>query len=61
MIQVLVDHVQRKNKTGLVSELPPVIDHALVADGLMAKLGPLKLSTVSSAWPCCRRRTSSGS
>jgi len=45
-IQFLVDHIQRKNKTGLVSELPPAIDHALVAAGLKAKVGPLKLSTV---------------
>jgi len=46
VIQFLVDHIQRKNKTGLVSELPPSIDHALVAAGLKAKVGPLKLSTV---------------
>ena len=26
VIQFLVDHIQRKNKGGLVSELPPVID-----------------------------------
>jgi hypothetical protein len=31
MIQFLVDHIQRRNKTGLVSELPPTIDQALVA------------------------------
>ena len=46
VIQFLVDHIQRKNKTGLVSELPPPLDQALVAAGLKAKLGPLKLSTV---------------
>ncbi|MEB1101543.1 site-specific integrase [Xanthomonas campestris] len=46
VIQFLVDHIQRKNKTGLVSELPPAIDQALVAAGLKAKVGPLKLSTV---------------
>jgi len=46
VIQFLVDHIQRKNKVGLVSELPRVIDQALVAAGLKAKLGPLKLSTV---------------
>jgi hypothetical protein len=45
--QFLVDHIQRKNKTGLVSELPPTVDQALVAAGLKAKLGPLKLSTVT--------------
>ncbi|TLX22402.1 site-specific integrase [Thermomonas fusca] len=46
VIQFLVDHIQRKNKTGLVSELPPAIDQALVGAGLKAKVGPLKLSTV---------------
>lgn len=47
VIQFLVDHIQRKNKAGLVSELPPATDQALVAAGLKAKLGPLKLSTVT--------------
>jgi integrase len=47
VIQFLVDHIQRKNKVGLVSELPPAVDQALVAAGLKAKLGPLKLSTVT--------------
>ena len=47
VIQFLVDHIQRRNKTGLVSELPPAADQALVAAGLKAKLGPLKLSTVT--------------
>lgn len=46
VIQFLVDHIQRKGKTGLVSELPPTIDETLVAAGLKAKIGPLKLSTV---------------
>jgi integrase len=47
VIQFLVDHVQRKNKMGLVTELPPAADQALVAAGLKAKLGPLKLTTVT--------------
>lgn len=47
MIQFLVDHILRKNKVDLVSELPPAVDEALVAAGLKAKLGPLKLSTVT--------------
>jgi integrase len=47
VIQFLVDHIQRKNKTGLISELPPAIDQALLAAGLKAKLGALKLSTVT--------------
>lgn len=46
VIQFLVDHIQRKTKTGLISELPPTLDQALVAAGLKAKVGPLKLSTV---------------
>ena len=46
VIQFLVDHIQRKGKTGLVSELPPTLDQAMVAAGLKAKVGPLKLSTV---------------
>lgn len=47
VIQFLVDHIQRKNKVGLVTELPTAADQALVAAGLKAKLGPLKLSTVT--------------
>ncbi len=47
VIQFLVDHIQRKNKTGLVTELPPAVDQALVTAGLKAKLGPLKLATVT--------------
>jgi len=47
VIQFLVDHILRKNKDGLVSELPPAIDEVLVTAGLKAKLGPLKLSTVT--------------
>lgn len=46
VIQFLVDHIQRKNATGLVSELPVALDQALVAAGLKGKVGPLKLSTV---------------
>lgn len=46
VIHFLVDHIQRKNNTGLVSELPPAINQALVAAGLKARVGPLKLSTV---------------
>lgn len=46
VIQFLVDHIQRKSKSGLVSELPVAIDQTLVTAGLKAKVGPLKLSTV---------------
>src|SRR4051812_30847154 len=44
VIQFLVDHIQRRSKTGLTCELPPDTDAALVAAGLKAKIGPLKLS-----------------
>ena len=47
VIQFLVDHIQRKHMTGLVSELPPALDQALVDAGLKAKIGALKLSTVT--------------
>lgn len=47
VIQFLVDHILRKGKTGLVCELPPEIDQALVSARLKATLGPLKLSTVT--------------
>ncbi len=46
VIQFLVDHIQRKRKAELVSELPSALDQALVAAGLKARIGPLKLSTV---------------
>jgi integrase len=47
VIQFLVDHIQRKNKADLVTELPAAADQVLVAAGLKARLGPLKLSTVT--------------
>lgn len=50
VIQFLVDHIQRRSKAELVSELPPALDQALVAAGLKARIGPLKLSTVVEGW-----------
>ncbi|WP_334180655.1 site-specific integrase [Pseudoxanthomonas sp.] len=47
VIQFLVDHIVRKSKTGYVTELPTEVDAALVAAGLKASLGTLKLSTVT--------------
>jgi len=47
VIQFLVDHIVRKSKSGYVTEMPPEVDRALVAAGLKAKLGTLKLSTVT--------------
>jgi integrase len=47
VIQFLVDHILRRGKAGLTSELPAEIDSALVAAGLKAKTGPLKLSSVA--------------
>lgn len=47
VIQFLVDHVLRRGKAGLTCELPTDVDAALVAAGLKAKVGPLKLSSVA--------------
>ncbi len=47
VIQFLVDHIVRRGKSGLSCELPTQIDEALVAAGLKAKVGPLKLSSVT--------------
>ncbi|OJY94474.1 MAG: integrase [Lysobacterales bacterium 63-13] len=46
VIQFLVDHIVRRSKSGMVCELPPNIDAALVAAGLKAKPGPWKLASV---------------
>ncbi len=47
VLQFVVDHVQRRSAEGeLVWELPPAVDHALVAAGLKAKPGPWTLATV---------------
>ena len=48
VIQFVVDHVQRRSRGGdLVHDLPLAIDAALVASGVKARPGPLKLSTVT--------------
>jgi integrase len=47
VIQFLVDHIVRKSKLGYVTEMPREVDQALIAAGLKAKLGTLKLSTVT--------------
>lgn len=47
VVQFIVDHVQRKGKSGLTWELPSAIDAALVAAGVKSKLGALKLSSVT--------------
>ena len=46
VIQFLVDHLARRSKTGLVWELPPVLDAHLVAAGVKQRPGPFKHSTV---------------
>lgn len=47
VLQFVVDHVVRRSAEGeLTWELPPVVDQALVASGLKAKLGAWTLSTV---------------
>jgi integrase len=47
VVQFIVDHAQRVNADGhLVSELPAVVDQALVAGGYKAKPGPMSLNTL---------------
>jgi integrase len=46
VVQFIVDHVQRRSKSGLAWELPPALDAQLIAAGLKQRLGPFKLSTV---------------
>lgn len=46
LIQFIVDHLGRREDTGLVWELPPPLDAQLVASGLKQRPGALKLSTV---------------
>lgn len=47
VVQFIVDHAQRVNADGqLVSELPAVIDQALVAAGYKGKPGPISLNTL---------------
>ena len=47
VIQFLVDHLERSTPQGLVTELPPAADQALVAGRYKAALGPLALGTVT--------------
>lgn len=47
VLQFIVDHAQRLDADGrLVSELPPAVDRALVAEGFKAKPGSPALTTV---------------
>lgn len=46
VMQFIVDHAQRTTAEGLVHELPPAIDAALVAAGFKGKPGPMALSTL---------------
>lgn len=46
VIQFRVHHIQRKNETGLSASCRRRSTRPLVAAGLKAKLGPLKLATV---------------
>lgn len=47
VVQFIVDHAQRLSADGqLVSELPTVIDQALVAGGYKAKTGAISLNTL---------------
>ncbi|WP_257625090.1 site-specific integrase [Variovorax boronicumulans] len=47
VIQFLVDHIERSTPRGLVTQLPPAADQALVAGRYKAALGPLALATVT--------------
>lgn len=44
--QFVVDHVERRTKSGLVADLPPAHDQALVGGGFKGKLGTPALATV---------------
>ncbi|OEZ63868.1 MULTISPECIES: site-specific integrase [unclassified Duganella] len=46
VLQFIVDHVQRSTAEGLTTDLPAVIDRALVERGFKAQLGAPALSTV---------------
>lgn len=47
VIQFIVDHAQRKTADGLVCELPPAIDRAMIEGGFKAALGPPALATLA--------------
>lgn len=46
VLQFIVDHAQRITEKGLVSELPPSVDMALVNGGYKGKPGPLSHNTL---------------
>ena len=46
VLQFVVDHAQRTTADGLVHELPPAIDLALVDAGFKGKPGPMALNTL---------------
>ena len=46
VLQFIVDHVERQTAKGLVSELPPAIDQAMVQAGYKGKLGALAHNTL---------------
>ena len=46
VVQFIVDHAQRSTKAGLVHQLPPEIDAALVEAGFKGKLGAPALNTL---------------
>lgn len=47
VLQFIVDHAQRTTADGLVHELPPAIDAALVEAGFKGKPGPMALNTLA--------------
>ncbi len=46
VLQFIVDHAERTSDSGLVSELPALIDEALVAAGYKGKLGAIAHNTL---------------
>ncbi len=46
VLQFIVDHAERTTDKGLMSELPPDIDKALVDGGYKGKLGPMAHNTL---------------
>lgn len=47
VIQFIVDHAERKTRTGLGCELPEAIDQAMVQGGYKSALGPPALATLT--------------
>jgi hypothetical protein len=51
VLQFIIDHAQRQTGAGLLHEMPPEIDEALVAAGYKGKKGRLHTARWCIAWP----------